>query len=273
VPVRLSAAAALAIALSLPASAAGAVKTGFDRHAGMRLTLDGRVLTAKIANSRGGDLDLEEHLYGKRIDAVCGSSFLYPRGAKVVRRQRWPVGTRRMSFRFGRDISRNARWCLIEHHAADVAAVSFIEREPIRFVGKGRGPSGAWWRLGGGTGELAEPCALLRTESAKAPWCFSELAARRVTLAVQQWPPGCAEDGYVIGVVTLAAATVRLVMADGTTADARLFDPPQGSRLRARFFVAALAGATIARSVQALDSAGTVLATRRASDDSEQPCP
>jgi hypothetical protein len=82
VPVRVSAAAALAIALILPTSAAGAVKTGFDRDAGMRLTLDGRVLTAKIANSRGGDLDLEKRLYGRRIDAVCGSSFLYPEGPR-----------------------------------------------------------------------------------------------------------------------------------------------------------------------------------------------
>jgi hypothetical protein len=261
------------LALILPASAAGAVKTGFDRHAGMRLTLDGHVLTAKIANSRGGDLDLQEQLYGKRIDAVCASGVLRPRSPRVVRRQRWPVGARRMSFRFGRDISRSAKWCLVEHQAADVAFVSFIEREPIRFVGKGRGPSGAWWRLGGGTGELAEPCALLRTESFKAPWCFQELAERRITLAVQQWPPGCAEDGYVIGVVTPAAASVRLLMASGTTVDARLFDAPRASQLRGRFFIAALAGATIARSVQALDSAGTVLATRRASGDSDQPCP
>jgi hypothetical protein len=166
---------------------------------------------------------------------------------------------------------RSAKWCLIEHHASDIAFVSFIKREPIRFIGEGRGPSGAWWRLGGGRGELGEPCAVLRTERAPGRWCLPEFAERRVTLAAEQWP-ACAEDGYVFGVVTPAAATVRLLMADGTTADARVLDAPRASRVRARYFVAALAGATIARTVQALDSTGTVLATRRASEDSEQPC-
>ena len=270
-PVRASTAFTLVVVLVLPASAAGAVKTGLDRHAGMRLTLDGRVLTAKIANARGGAPDLEEQLYGKRIDAVCSSSFFRPRSHSVVRTRLWPVGARRLSFRFRRDISDRVKWCLIENHGVDVAAVTYIRPEPIRFVGKGRGPSGAWWRLGGGRGVLGEPCALLRTERAPARWCFPEFAERRVTLGVQQWP-ACAEDGYVLGVVTAAAATVRLRLSDGTTAVARLYDPPRASRVRARYFIAALAGTTIVRSVQALDSAGAVLATRRASEDSEQPC-
>jgi hypothetical protein len=266
VPVRVSVAVAVLLALILPAGAGAAVKTRVDRHAAVRLTLDGRLLTATLVKPRSSD-----ELFGKRIDAVCGSSFLHLRRTRVVRRQRWPVGAREMSFRFGRDISRSAKWCLIEHHAGDIAFVSFIKREPTRFIGKGRGPSGAWWRLGGGRGELGEPCALLRTQRATAPWCFAQFAERRVTLAAQRWP-ACGEDGYVIGVVTPAATTVRLLMADGTTADARVLDAPRASRVRAGYFIAALAGATMVRTVQALDSAGTVLATRRASDDSEQPC-
>jgi hypothetical protein len=72
---RCSLAIAVVFALILPASAAGAVKTGLDRHAGMRLTLDGRVLTAKIASGRGGDLRLQRRLYGNPIDAICSPSF------------------------------------------------------------------------------------------------------------------------------------------------------------------------------------------------------
>jgi hypothetical protein len=235
----------------------------------MRLTLDGRVLTAEIVKTPRVHRTptTEQRLYGKRIDAVCSPHFLHPRRGAVVRTRRWPVGARRMSFRFGHDISGAAKWCLIEDGGLDVAVVSFIEREPIRFVGKGRGPSGAWWRLGGGRGLLAEPCALLRTERVSAPWCFSEFADRRVTLGVQQWP-ACVGDGYAVGVVSLDAAAVHLRLSDGTTVDAKLFDRPRGSRVQARFFLAALRETASVRSAQAVDSAGTVLATRRTGDES-----
>jgi len=262
---------ALVLALILPASAAGAVKTGFDRHAGMRLTLDGHVLTAKIANSRGGDLDLQEQLYGKRIDAVCSLRFFPKRRHLVLRTRRWPVGAQRVSFEFGRDISRGAKWCLIEHRAADVASVSFIHPEPIRLVGKGRGTSGAWWRLGGGTGVLGEPCVMWRTPQHAARLCFRAFAERRITLGVRQWPP-CAGDPYFFGVVSMAAASVRLLQADGATTDAFLYDRPRGSRVRARFFAAAQPGLGVVRSVQALDGAGMVLAERRVVDLSGERC-
>jgi hypothetical protein len=272
VPVRASAALALAIFLILPGSAAGAVKTGLDRHAGMRLTLDGRVLTAKIANARGGDLDLEEQLYGKRIDAVCSSSFLRPRQHSVVRARRWPVGARRLSFRFGRDISDRVKWCLIEKHGVDVAAVTYILPEPIRFVGKGRGPSGTWWRLGAGTGVLGEPCVLWRTERTSARLCFSKFAERRVTLGLQQWL-ACDRDAYFFGVVSPTAAAVRLVLVDGTSVDADVYDRPRGSHLRARLFAAALPGGTDVRAAQSFDAAGALLAEGPAPELAGPECP
>jgi hypothetical protein len=130
----------------------------------MRLTLDGRVLTAEIVRTPciHRDPPTEEQLYGTRIDAICSPRSRPQRRGLVIRRQLWPAGARRMAFEFRRDISRRVKWCLIEHDASDVAFVSFIRRERPMFVGKGRGPSGGWWRLAGWRGLLAEPCAFVR---------------------------------------------------------------------------------------------------------------
>jgi hypothetical protein len=258
---------ALGLALIAPAAAAGAVKTGLDRHAGMRLTLDGRVLTAKILPGR----HLGAKLYGKRIDAVCASSFFHPARQHVIGTRLWPVGARRLSFRFGRDISRDARWCLIEHEASDVASVSFVEPEPIRLVAKGRGASGAWWRMGGGSGSSGEPCVMWRTPEEAGRWCFRRFAEHGVTLGVQQWPP-CLGDPYFFGVVSPAAASVRLMLADGTSTEAVLYDRPRGSHLRARFFAAAQPGSGVVRSLQALGQGGGVLAERRVPNYAGEPC-
>jgi hypothetical protein len=42
----------------MPSVGAAAVKAGFDRHGGVRFTLEGRVLTAKIVRHRA-----DEHLF------------------------------------------------------------------------------------------------------------------------------------------------------------------------------------------------------------------
>jgi hypothetical protein len=259
---------ALALALILPASAAGAVKAELDKHAGIRLTLDGRVLTAEIIRTPRVHRtpSTEQRLYGERIDAICGSNLLHPRRGVVVRTRLWPAGARRLSFRFGRDISRRVKWCLIEHEAADVAGVTFVKPEPIRFVGKGRGPSGAWWRLGAGAGVVGEPCAMLRDARGFLRWCFKLLARGRASLRLEEWV-GCSRDRYFVGVVSTAAATVRLVLADGSRVDTRLFDRPRGSRLKARYFIAVLPEKSAARSVEALDAAGGVLAARPVGDE------
>jgi hypothetical protein len=267
VPARASTALALVLALTLPASAAGAVKTGLDRHAGMRLTLDGRVLTAEIITTPRvhRTTTTEQRLYRKRIDAICAMNLMHPRIGAVLRTRVWPAGARRMSFRFGRDISRRAKWCLIEHHGVDVAAVTYLRPEPIRFVGKGRGPSGAWWRLGAGASVLGEPCAMLRDAHGFLRWCFQPLAKGNVSLRLEEWV-GCSRDRYFVGVVSPAAATVRLVLADGTRVDPRLFERPRGSRLKARYFITVLPENSAARSVEALDAAGGVLVARDVED-------
>jgi hypothetical protein len=43
----------------------------------------------------------------------------------VKRTRVWPQGRRRLRFGFRRNISRRAKWCLVERRGNDVAAVSF----------------------------------------------------------------------------------------------------------------------------------------------------
>jgi hypothetical protein len=248
----------------MPSASAAAVKTGFDRHGGLRLTLDGRVLTAKIVRPRA-----EEALFGKRIDAVCSRNAPLTRRGLVIRTRLWPEGASRLRFRFRRDVSRNAKWCLIEHRARDVAVVWFIRREPARFVAKGRGPAGDWWRLAGWRGLLAEPCVLVRSREWGARPCFAQFADRPVTLAAEMLAP-CGQDVVVFGVVSRSAASVRLTTSAGASVEARLFDRPAGSRVRARYFVAALAEGTQIIAVESFDAAGASL--RRVSADAGSVC-
>ena len=233
------------------------MKSGVDRHGGMRLTLDGRVLTAKIVHRKA-----EGQLYGKQIDAICSPrSRPLPRHV-LIRTRRWPVGARSVSFVFGRDISRQVKWCLIEHNAADIALVSFIERESWRFVGKGRGPSGDWWRLGGRRGLLAEPCALLRIRGWGARPCFEEFSERPITLGVEVFSVCGRDDLFVFGVASGRTVTVRVVTAAGSVVEAKLYDPASGSLVRGRYFVAALPAGTELSRVEALDAEGNSIRRR-----------
>ena len=264
---RLAAVALGAFLLALPASAGAAVKSGVDRHGGMRLTLNGRVLTAEILRTphHHRDPTTEEQLFGKRIDAICSPhSRPSPRGV-LIRTQLWPAGASRMSFVFGRDISRRAGWCLIEHKARDIAIVSFIEREPTRFVGKGRGPSGEWWRLAGWRGLFAEPCALLRIHGWGSRPCFDEFSERPITLGVEEFSVCGSHDVFVFGVASRRTVTVRVLTAAGDVFDAKLYGPASGSRVRGRYFVAALPAGTELSYVEGLDAEGNSV-RRRLSD-------
>jgi hypothetical protein len=261
---------ALGLSVALPATSGAAVKSGIDRHADMRLTLDGRILTAEIVHR---NQTTEEQLYGKRIDGICSAGFQLSRHQFVIRRQLWPAGARRVSFVFKRDISRRVKWCLIEYDAGDIAFVSLIEAERPMFVGKGRGPSGHWWRLAGWRGPAAEPCALLRREGGFSfrP-CFHEFIDRRVTLGVRQ-VAGCDDDAFVFGVVSRAAAAVRVQLADGSTVDAKLYDKPRGSRVRARYFAVALPERTVVSFVRSFDAGGAPLARHSLEDEVGSSCP
>jgi hypothetical protein len=67
-------------------------------------------------------------VYGKRIHAACGTDFNFTQGVKVGRTRVWPSGQRRVRFRFRRNISRRAKWCLIEHPAGGDVAFASVTR-------------------------------------------------------------------------------------------------------------------------------------------------
>jgi hypothetical protein len=253
--------AALTVSLAVAAPSGAAVKSGVDRHGGMRLTLAGRVLTVAIVHPRA-----RNEVFGRRVVAVCSPLFLPRRRDVVVVRAVWPDGARRVRFRFGRDVSARAKWCVLEHRGGeDIAAVGFIRREPPRFVAKGRGPAGDWWRLAGWRSWLGEPCALLRSRRWGARACFERFADHPITLAAEKLAP-CDQDVIVFGVVSSAAATVRVSTRDGASADATLYERPARSRVRGRYFVATLPEHAEPTTVESLDAEGRSLETADVAD-------
>ncbi|HZG48901.1 MAG TPA: hypothetical protein VEY90_05225 [Thermoleophilaceae bacterium] len=107
------AAAVLAVSLMSAPAASAATRRGTDTEVRIRFTLDNRILTVRVlprATRR-----VRRKLYGKRIRAVCGTSFNFDQAVKVRRTRLWPSGRTRFRFRMRRNISRNAKWCLIEY--------------------------------------------------------------------------------------------------------------------------------------------------------------
>jgi hypothetical protein len=101
-----------------------ATRRATDSEARIRFTLNDRLLTVRVLPR--ASRKVRRQLYGKRIRAVCGTDFNFASGVKVRRTRLWPRGRTRMRYRFRRNISRRAKWCLIEHpRGGDVAFVSF----------------------------------------------------------------------------------------------------------------------------------------------------
>jgi hypothetical protein len=112
------------VALAAPPAAGAATRRATDREARVRFTLEGRVLTARLLH--GAPARVRRQLYGRTVKAVCGTDFNFDRARKVRDWRRWPRGRRTVRFRFRRDISRRAKWCLLEHpRGGDVAYVNF----------------------------------------------------------------------------------------------------------------------------------------------------
>ena len=146
----------------------------------------------------------------------------------------------------------------------------FFPRKPVRFVAKGRGPSGEWWRLGGWLGRFAEPCALLRTGEWSTRPCFLELQTGRTNLGARLFAP-CEKDVFVFGVAARTWERVRVLLADGGRVDAALFDPPRRSLVPERYFVAVLPEGTGVRAMEAVEPDGDLL-RRRLVGDIGTPC-
>ena len=104
-----------------PADAA--IRRGTDRDASMRFVLDGRVLNVRLlANASAAD---RRRVQGRRIRAACGTDFNFSRGVRVRQTRTWGSERTRLRFTFARDISRRARWCLLEYpRGGDVAFVN-----------------------------------------------------------------------------------------------------------------------------------------------------
>jgi hypothetical protein len=122
-PVIVATLALVVLLMAVPAVPA-ATRRAMDREAGVRFTLDGRVLTARVLPR--APVRVRRQLFGDRIRAVCGTNFAFTRGVKVRHTRLWPRGRTRMRYRFRRNISRRDKWCLLEHRrGGDVAFASF----------------------------------------------------------------------------------------------------------------------------------------------------
>ena len=104
-------------------------KVGIDLQAGVRLSLDGRELTASVLPWAPNET--RTRVTAARIRASCGVAYAQvgpegdPRNAREQRTRFWPAGRDTMRFRFARDISRDARWCRVEDPA--VGNVAFVK--------------------------------------------------------------------------------------------------------------------------------------------------
>jgi len=107
-----------------PPLSAAATRRATDSEARVRFTLDKRLLTVRVLSR--APRRVRRRLYGERVRAVCGTRFPFTQGVTVRRARFWPAGRRRMRYRFSRNISRRAKWCLLEHaRGADAAFVTF----------------------------------------------------------------------------------------------------------------------------------------------------
>jgi hypothetical protein len=111
----------LAITLCFAGASDAATRRATDREAGIRFTLEERVLTVQIL--RRAPRRVRRQVLGERVTAACQR---YRPVVKVTDTRRWRDGSRRLRFRFARDISSSVAWCLLEHRrGGDVAFASF----------------------------------------------------------------------------------------------------------------------------------------------------
>jgi ribosomal protein L32 len=160
-----------------------AVKSELDRRSEVRFTLEGKRLTVTTVDLPNVQQNPSTHgsLLGHRIDAVCGTRFQSSRKTRVVDARWWPKGATAMTFHFDRDISRRARWCVIESRGkdggGDLAYVSFLRAGPKRPLDTGRSPSGEQWRLVTWRSAELGPCVRLGFPRAGGIGsCFNEFA-------------------------------------------------------------------------------------------------
>jgi hypothetical protein len=253
----------VATLLAVPQPGFAARKSGVDRSSGLAVTLNGNVLTVAIRHARESTT---KALYGYRIRAACAAT-VRPR-ANVVRASRdWPRGAQHLRFRFHRDISSEAAFCLLERRdGSDVAEVSFLSPTPPKLVARGRA-AGEDWRLAVWTGSFTEPCIRLRLMGSQSqpfrPSCFRGLikddsagSMGTVITAVE-----CAGSTFVYGLASPEAAQVRVRLFDRHVLAAVIVNTAR--ELSARPFWLVLPKSVEVRDVRAIDAGGEVLLRER----------
>ena len=257
--------AAAVLAAGAPAASAE-TRVAVDRNAGIRFTLEGKALTLSLTGRRE-----RSTVPGNRVKVACATSFRRLRAGLVLASARWPSGAESARFLFGRDISGRAKWCVLEDmDGSDHATAGFIRRERARFIAKGRGPSGEWWRLAGGRGDRLQPCLVARFRLAADGHCFEGFAEREAGLAYAASIPTCESDVFVFGVTSLATARVRVRVRGAPAVEVTTFRRPAGSRVRARFFMVALPYGSVVQGLSALGAGGTTVGRTREPDGSSE---
>ena len=103
-----------------PAAPPGKKLVATDVEAGVRFSLDGRVLTAQLLEPVRNQTF--EAVSGAQISAACGANVAAPPGdprRETTLTRRWPAGQTSLSFRFPRDAS---TWCLLRDETGSIVA-------------------------------------------------------------------------------------------------------------------------------------------------------
>src|SRR3954466_36403 len=104
-----------------PVAPPGKKVVATDVKAGVRFTLDGRVLTVQLLEPVRNQTF--EAVSGAQISAACGANVAAPPGdprRETTLTRRWPAGQTSLSFRFPRDAS---TWCLLRDETGSIVAI------------------------------------------------------------------------------------------------------------------------------------------------------
>src|SRR5262245_62527758 len=108
--------------------------------------------------------------------------------------------------------------------------------------------------MAGRAGLALEPCVKVLVGGSHLQGCLAIQLVRDVGMLVAVEQPDCTDDTFVYGMAPSTTASVEVQLAGGETVEAALYGPPRGSRARARWFMAPIAGAAHVERVVARDA-------------------
>jgi hypothetical protein len=265
--------------LALAPAADAAVRTKVDWNNEVRFKLSGETLSLTIIDRERFTQSptIRSELLGQRVGVSCGTSFRYSPKDTATKVMRWPGASRSASVRFARDLSRRAKWCLIEetgeYAGVDIAFVSFRRAEPGRRLTSGRLAGGTMWRIVAWRGNRLQPCVALSLRGWRSTKCFDDQAEVEAEIEAAFDVPPCTTQTFLLGVTSRSTAAVTVRLSDGSSAAAVLRRRPRGSRVRAQYFTALLPSTVEVEAVEASDSEGRLIGRDRHVDGSRPECP